>query len=282
MSINLNQPNTIIFHPGIGKTATSAIQNIGFKLSTDNSTQACFSPFGFFGGASNYLASNHPGFTPENYQNNWQSLLSFAKNRSASTVVSSEFLIRDNPQHIANMLNEAKSEGINVKVIIAVRNYTDYLISAFLQAVKVNWGIPDNEDMFKFCERELAQIRMPQLVDNWAKHIGDENVFLMDYDKDKLNFVNLFFETIGLDIDANNYQQGKVNESIRLEIAPMLRHFDRVSSNKQQREELIKYLNSLDYKEQHAKNVKQRINNQVVRNAFTHDKERLTARYTWI
>ena len=282
MNINLNQPKTIIFHPGIGKTATSAIQNIGFKLSTDNNLQACFSPFGLFGGASNYFASNHPGFSLENYQQNWKSLLSFAKSRDSSTVVSSEFLIRDNPQHIANMLNEAKREGIEVKVIVAVRNYTDYLISAFLKAVKVNWGIPDNEDMFKFCERELAQIRMPLLVDNWAKHIGDENVFLMDYDKDKQNFVSLFFKVIGLNIDASNSLQSKVNESIRLEIAPMLRHFDRVSSNKQQREELIKYLNSLDYKEQHAKNVKQRIETKVVRNAFTHDKERLTARYTWI
>jgi len=282
MSINLNQPKTIIFHPGIGKTATSAIQNIGFKLSSDNSSHACFSPFGFFGGASNYFASNHPGFTPANYQSNWQSLLSFAKNRNSSTVVSSEFLIRDNPQHIANMLNEAKNEGIEVKVIVAVRNYTDYLISAFLQAVKVNWGIPDNENIFKFCERELSQIRMPLLVNNWAKHIGDKNVFLMDYDKDKQNFVSLFFKSIGLDVDVSSCQQSKVNESIKLEVAPMLRHFDRVSSNKQQREEFIKYLNSLDYKEQHAKNVKQRIETTVVRNAFTHDKERLSARYTWI
>jgi hypothetical protein len=282
MNINLNLPETIIFHPGIGKTATSAIQNIGFKLPTDDNLQACFSPYGFYGGASNYFASNHPDFSLSNYQNNWDSLLKFAKNKGGSTVVSSEFLIRDNPQHIANMLKEIKSEGINVKVIVAVRNYTDYLISAYLQAVKVNWGLQENEDVFKYCKRELAQIRMPLLIDNWAKHIGDENVFLMDYDKDKQNFVRLFFETIDIKIDSNDGTKAKINESIRLEIAPMLRHFDRITSNKQQREQFIQYLNSLDYKDQYAKKIRQRIENTVVRNAFIHDKERLTVRYTWL
>ena len=282
MDINLNQPNTLIFHPGIGKTATSAIQNIGFKLPSNNSEEACFSPYGFFGGASNYLASNHPEFSPITFQKQWNELLNFALNRQSSTVVSSEFLIRDNPKHIETMLKQAKGKGLDVKVIVAVRNYTDYLISAFLQAVKVNWGIPDSENVFMFCERELAQVRMPLLVDHWAKHIGDENVFLMDYDKDKKGFVNLFFKTIGLDVDSGDKKENKVNESIRLEIAPMLRHFDRVNANKQQRAEFIKFLNSLDYKEQHSKNVKLRIDTKIVRNAFTHDKERLSERYTWI
>ncbi|WP_160063877.1 hypothetical protein [Psychromonas sp. L1A2] len=282
MSINLNQPKTIIFHPGIGKTATSAIQSIGLKLPSDNTEQACFSPYGVFGGASNYFASNHPEYSEVKFKEQWDALLTFALNRNASTVVSSEFLIRDNPKHIEAMLKEAKEKGLEVKVIIAVRNYTDYLISAFLQAVKVNWGIPDSENIFMFCEREFNQIRMPLLVDQWAKHIGDENVFLMDYDKHKQDFVNLFFETIGVDIDTNDKQENKVNESIKLEIAPMLRHFDRVNANKEQRTEFIKFLNSLEYKKQHSINLKKRIETQIVRNAFTHDKERLSARYTWI
>ena len=282
MSINLNQPKTIIFHPGIGKTATSAIQSIGLKLPSDNTEQACFSPYGVIGGANNYLASNHPEFSEVKFKEQWDALLTFALNRNASTVVSSEFLIRDNPKHIEAMLKEAKEKGLEVKVIVAVRNYTDYLISAFLQAVKVNWGIPNNENMLMFCERELGQIRMPLLVDHWAKHIGDENVYLMDYDQDKQNFVNLFFKTIGIEVDTGTKKENKVNESIRLEIAPMLRHFDRVSSNKAQRSEFIQFLNSLDYKEQHSINTKKQVETKIVRNAFTHDKERLSARYMWI
>ena len=282
MSINLNQPKTIIFHPGIGKTATSAIQSIGLKLPSDNTELACFSPYGVIGGANNYFASNHPEFSAVKFKDQWDALLTFALNRNASTVVSSEFLIRDNPKHIALMLAQAKEKGLNVKVIVAVRNYTDYLISAFLQAVKVNWGLPENENVFMFCERELGQIRMPLLVDQWAKYIGDENVFLMDYDQDKKGFVNLFFKIIGLDVNSGNKKENKINESIRLEIAPMLRHFDRISNNKEQRAELIRYLNSLDYKKQHSINVKKQIDTKIVRNAFLHDKERLSARYTWI
>jgi hypothetical protein len=282
MDINLNQPKTIVFHPGIGKTATSAIQTIGLKLPTDISEQACFSPFGVFGGAHNHLASNHPNFSYEKFQEQWCSLLEFALNRNSSTIVSSEFLIRDNPKHIATMLKEAKEKGLNVKVIVAVRNYTDYLVSAFLQAVKVNWGVPDNENIFMFTEREIKQIRMPQLIERWAKHIGDENVFLMDYDKNKNGFVDSFFKNIGVDIENIDKKENKVNESIRLEIAPMLRQFDRLSSNKEQRPQFIQYLNSLDYKEQHSINVRNRIEKEVVRNIFMHDKERLSARYTWI
>lgn len=282
MSINLNKPKTIVFHPGIGKTATSAIQKVGLALSTENPDQACFSPFGIIGGAHNSLASNHPLFNDDVFKEEWKKTLDFASKRNASTIISSEFLVRDNTAHIKKMIEDAYGAGVQIKVIFAVRNYTDYLISAFLQAVKVNWGIPDSENVFMFCERELAQVRMPLLVDCWAKHIGDENVFLMDYDKDKKGFVNLFFKTIGLEVDSGDKKENKVNESIRLEIAPMLRQFDRITSNKQQRPEFIKFLNSLDYKEQHSKNVKQRIDNKIVRNAFSHDKERLSARYTWI
>ena len=282
MDINLNQPKTIIFHPGIGKTATSAIQTIGLNLPTDISEQACFSPYGVFGEAHNHLASNHPYFSYEKFQEQWSLLLEFALNRESSTVVSSEFLIRDNPKHIETLLIQAKEKGIAVKVIVAVRNYTDYLISAFLQAVKVNWGIRDNEDIFMFTKREIELIRMPLLIDKWAKHIGDKNVFLMDYDKNKNGFVDSFFKNIGVDIANIDKKENKVNESIRLEIAPMLRHFDRLSSNKEQRPQFIQYLNSLDYKEQHAIHVKSRIEKEVVRNTFVHDIERLSARYTWI
>ncbi|MEL0630490.1 hypothetical protein [Psychromonas aquatilis] len=282
MNINLNQPKTIIFHPGIGKTATSAIQNIGLKLATDDNDQACFSPYGVFGGAHNHLASNHPEFSKDKFEEQWRELLTFAANRNSSTVISSEFLIRDNPKHIELMLTQAQEQGIEMKVVVAVRNYTDYLLSAFLQAVKVNWGIPAKENMFMFCERELTQIRMPLLVNHWSKHIGDENVYLMDYDKDKQNFVSLFFKNIGVDVDTDDKKENKVNESIRLEIAPMLRHFDQVSSNKTQRSEFIQFLNSLDYKKQYLINTKNRIEKDIVCNTFTHDKDRLSARYTWI
>ncbi|WP_025564759.1 hypothetical protein [Psychromonas sp. SP041] len=282
MSINLNQPRTIVFHPGIGKTATSAIQNVGFKLPANLSDQACFSPYGVHGGANNDLASNHPNFSMDKYQEQWALLLEFALNRNSSTIVSSEFLIRDNPKHIATMLKEAKEKGLNVKVIVAVRNYTDYLVSAFLQAVKVNWGIKTNENIFEFCERELASIKMPLLVDQWARHIGDENVFLLDYDTKKNGFVNLFFNTIGINLPVENKQEAKVNTSIKLATAPMLRHFDRVANDKNDRQEFINFLNKLDYKNEYEVSIKKKIESQIVKNAFSNDKERLTTRYTWI
>jgi hypothetical protein len=282
MSINLNKPKTIIFHPGIGKTATSAIQKIGFNLPNNANKNPYFSPYGVLGGANNLFASNHPQFSLFKHQEQWDLLLELAFKSDRSTVISSEFLIRDNPKHIETMLKQAKAKGLNVKVVVAIRNYTDYLVSAFLQAVKVNWGIPPHEDVFRFCERELTQIRMPLLVDHWSRHIGDENIFLMDYDENKNDFVDLFFKTIGVTLSGGSQKDIKVNTSIKLEIAPMLRHFDQTSDNKLQREQFIKFVNTLDYKNDYAVNIKKRIDKNIVRKSFSHDKDRLSARYTWV
>ncbi len=282
MDINLNKPKTIVFHPGIGKTATSAIQKIGLELPSNRSDQACFSPFGVYGHAHNYLASNHPGYKQDTFAKEWAQLLDFAKRREASTIVSSEFLIRDRPSHIKYLIESAKESGLEVKVVIAVRNYVDYLISAFLQGVKVQWGIRNDDSIYSFCERELENIRMNRLADHWARHLGDENVFLIDYDKNRAVMVDKFFDLFGLFVEDETSSQETVNSSICIEAFPLIRHFDKVSSNPEQRKAFIDYVCSLSFNSTFKTNVENRVKNKIVGTAFDHDVDILSKRYTWV
>ncbi len=282
MDINLNKPKTIVFHPGIGKTATSAIQKVGLSLPCDDPEQPCFSPYGIFGGAHNRFASNHPNYDPQIFETEWKKLIEFASARNASTIVSSEFLIRDKAEHIKRMIDDCKEAGIDVKVLVAVRNYTDYLVSAFLQAVKVNWGIKPEEDIYSFCQREIELIRVNVLIDKWSRVLSDQDVFVLDYDKYKDKFLELFFSVNQFNIENKTETNERVNKSIPIAAAHMIRHFDRVSSDLSQRADFIKYVSSLSYNENHESFVKKQLNEKIIRNTYNHDIERLSDRYTWV
>ncbi|MBN2344403.1 MAG: hypothetical protein JXX29_22425 [Deltaproteobacteria bacterium] len=282
MNKMLNAPGTIVFHPGIGKTATSAIQSIGLSLITDDTEQASFAPCGILHGAHNAFASNHPSFTPELFEEGWHQLLEYASSRNKSTIISSEFLIRDNPAHISELIRRCTVHGLPIKIVVAVRNYTGYLLSAYLQAVKVNWGIKDGEDVYAFARRELQFIRINQLVDHWARHIGDENVYLIDYDKHKSDIVSLFFKQFDIEIDKNNDRK-KINPSIPLPAAELIRQFDQAcSEGHEKRSEFIKYVSSLKFKEKFEHQIVSAMQNDIVKGTYAHDVERLNARYTWI
>jgi hypothetical protein len=278
----INSSKTVIFHPGMGKTATSAIQSIGLRY-TAPSESTYFCPHGVLGGAHNLFASNHPHFTQEKFNFHWDNFIRDLESYSGNVVISSEFFIFDKPDHISFMIESIKNAGFNVQAIFGIRSYTNYLISAFLQAVKVQWGIKPNEDIFSYSLRELGILRLPIRIDNWSRNIGDENIFLIDYDLNKINFVKMFFNAISLNFyDSDVNTTNIVNPSIKLAIAPMLQHFDRISNNPSQRQDFIAYLNKLDFSPNHEMNIKHKIQEEVVKNAYAHDIERLTVRYTWI
>lgn len=280
--MNLNKPKTIVFHPGIGKTATSKIQSIGLKLPTNISSDACFSPFGIYGGAHNHFSSIHPGFEHKKFESEWQKLLKFALDRESSTIVSSEFLIRDNPNHIQFLIKSAKEAGLDVKVVIATREYSEYLMSAFLQGVKVNWGIKPNETFIGYCQREIANIRYPMLVDRWANHVGDDNIYILDYTENKNTFVYDFFSLFNIDLPIEDSSSNKVNLSIPFEIAPIIRHFDNISGNPEVRKKIIELFSDLDFKPGFKHNNISKVKSEVVINKYQHDIERLKDRYNWI
>ena len=272
---------TLIFHPGIGKTATSAIQEIGTSLPVDNKKATCFSPFGLLNTVHNALACNHPQFDADKYATELEGLFRFIKSRKANTVVSSEFLIRSPVHHVKSLLERCQAEGVDVKVVFVIRNYSDYLISSYLQAVKVKWGMRPGEDLLSYADRELQNIRLTQLIDKWARFVGDSNIFILDYDQYKADVVDRFFEFVGVKEIDKSITTRIVNPSIPLNAANILLEFDKVSDDAEKRLNLIHLLSRATYRGGSEQEIKNSLKS-VVKNAYQHDLMRLKDRYNFI
>jgi hypothetical protein len=272
----------VLFHPGIGKTGTSAIQSLGIQLPADNQSLPCFSPFGILGGAHNVFAHNHPNFKFDAFVSASSDLIDFCLDRSSTTVVSSEFLIRLTQLQIAELVKPLIDKGLKVKAVFSIRNYDSYLSSSYMQAVKVNWGKKVGETLADYCSREIELIRYHYLIDRWAQLIGDENIYLMDYDKYRENFVSLFFNSLGIDIQETEFMSVKeTNTSIPLAASTIMDAFDTVSNDMTAREKLVELVKSIDYVFDSSEANKKIIRN-VVKDKYSHDFERLSCRYKWV
>lgn len=279
---SLTEKNTVVYHPGIGKTGTSAIQKVGFSLPVDDPTQVCFLPYGQASGAHNGLAMNHPQYDAVNFASNNQKTLQFISQREASTIISSEFLIRLSRPQIIETTKALLDKGVQVKAIFSIRNYNAYLASAYMQAVKAKFGKNANEGLSGYCSREIDSIRYPLLLDRWAQVLGDENIYLLDYDEYKESFVDKFFSIFNLKIDEEASRKNKnVNPSIPLCFDEVMCEFDKVSTNSKDRKDLIQVL--VNAERNYSTHEKR--NNEISKitlNKFEHDRERLTARYSWV
>lgn len=147
-----------------------------------------------------------------------------------NTLVSTEELIRigelndasDRLSDIAKLL-----QGIDVKIIIYLRNPQSHLASWHNQLVKM--GIPVSDFSTAIC-REIESIHFDfeKAVRPWAECFGADNVILRDYDRAKIGHTGLmkdFLSTIGipfsddLDVpqdDQNPRLDDRITEIVRL------------------------------------------------------------------
>jgi len=278
----LTEKNTVVFHPGIGKTGTSAIQKVGFSLPSNNPAQVCFVPIGQASGAHNALAMNHPQFDSFNFESNIQKIIQFETERNTSTIISSEFLIRLTKPQIVETTKALMSAGVQVKAIFSIRDYSTYLASAYMQAIKAKFGRTENEGLLEYCSREIESIRYPILLDRWAKVIGDQNIYLLDYDLYRESFVTKFFSVFNIGLNERIKLDNKnVNPSIPLCFDEVMIAFDRVSNNVKDRKELIQLLVNAEINKSLNQKRLQEVE-KITLNKFKHDKERLTVRYSWV
>jgi hypothetical protein len=177
------------------------------------------------------------------------------------------------------MLETLLNNHVKVNVVVAIRNYTDYLISSYLQAIKVKWGMKAGESLRDYSVREIQNIRMTLLVDKWARVIGDQHIYIFDYDKYKDSLLSSFFSALGgMPINVEN-ENNKVNSSIKLSYANILLEFDKVSGDIHKRKELIDFLNGCSFNAFNENAYKEKVS-EIVKNQYSHDYERLLARYT--
>jgi hypothetical protein len=274
-------PHTIVFHPGIGKTATSAIQRMGLALPVLDPDRACFSPIGVLGGAHNAFASIHPMFDPEVFERSMAELIAFTLRRNAPTVVSSEFLMRERAEKIQELTAALSSAGIQCQAVFGIREYDGFLMSAYMQALKVGWGMRQNETLEDYAKREISLIRYPELVDRWARCIGDDNVFLIDYDKHRERFLSIFFGFLNLSAASIPEVTETINPSLPIGAAEIVRSFDLACDNEIARRKLIEHLMRLTFRPGIEASLRQCVS-QVTGDKYMHDHARLSERYTWL
>lgn len=269
----------LIIHPGMGKTATSAIQSAGLKLPTNYPDQTCFLPYGVLGGAHNAFAANHPLFEKSVFDQEIEKSIVFIKSREGSTVLSSEFLIHLNYHAIENLVRPFIENGIDVEVVFGVRNYTGYLFSAYMQALKVKFGMVPGENLKQFCVRSIETIRYPMLLDRWARVLSDEKIFMLDFDEKRKTFVKDFFKYAGFDLQDSFVME--VNSSLSIEAANVLLEFDKVSHDIEARKKITDCLLAAKFNNK-SKSDALGIVNSIVQGKYVHDRQRLTDRYTWV
>jgi len=282
LNVSLAKKNTVVFHPGIGKTGTSAVQKVGFSLPYNDPNKVCFLPFGEVSGAHNKLAMNHPQFDEINFKSNIDRVVEFVSERNASTIISTEFMIRLTKPQIIETTKVLLEKNIEIKALFSIRNYNTYLASAYMQAIKAKFGKNDNEGLLAYCSRELESIRYPLLLDRWAQVLGDDNIFLIDYDLYRADFVRNFFAVFNIEIDERLVlDNNNINPSIPLCFDELMIAFDKVSNNSEDRKGLIELLINAEVNK--AVN-EGRINEieKITLNKFEHDKDRLTSRYSWV
>lgn len=281
MAIRDFAPHTIVFHPGIGKTATSAIQRTGLALPVSDPDRACFSPIGVLGGAHNAFASIHPMFDPEVFEKSMKELIAFTRKRNAPTVVSSEFLMRERPEKIQELTAALSSAGIQCKAVFGIREYDGFLMSAYMQALKVGWGMRKNETLEEYARREIGLIRYPELVDRWARYIGDDNLFLIDYDENRERFLPIFFGFLNLSPASIPEVTETVNPSLPIGAAEIVRSFDLACDNAIARKKLIEDLMQLTFRPDIEASLRQCVS-EVTEHKYAEDHARLSERYTWL
>ena len=275
------EPGSVVFHPGIGKTATSAIQKAGLALPVSDPNKACFLPFGVVGGAHHAFASNHPMFNQKVFDESVGRLVDFVKKRHAPTVISSEFLMRHSAEKIAELIGLLSSADIPIKAIFGIREYDAFLMSAYMQALKVGWGMRENETLEEYAIREMQFIRYPELVDRWASRIGDENIFLIDYDKNRRQFLAIFFGFLNLSLSSVPESLDNVNPSLPVQASEIIRNFDFVCSDSGARKRLVDELMRLTYRPE-VEAFFQNIVSEVTQNKYAEDYAVLSKRYTWL
>lgn len=242
---------------------------------------ACFSPYGILGSAHHAFASNHPLFDQKVFDKSCQQLRDFVKERNAPTVVSSEFLIWESAARIEHLVGLFVSSGIHVRAIFGIRAYDAFLISAYMQALKVGSGLKGHETLREYASRQVNFIRYPGLLEKWSRWIGDASIFLMDFDKNREQFLRMFFSFLNVPPRLLPNLEKVVNPSLPVMASEVLRNFDLVCDDGGARKRLVDLLASVNYKPGAEESLRE-IGCQEITDIYAIDYSRLTQRYTWL
>ncbi|MBB1352347.1 hypothetical protein [Pseudoalteromonas sp. SG45-3] len=248
----------IYIHPGLGKTATSAIQNIAFNQLKED---VLYFPFGLKGDVHNYLADVHPIFDEEHFDIELDKVAQLDKNKNY--FISSEFLCYCTKEHIKSLCTKIMSLGFHIKVIFAIRELLPLIESSYLQSLKSAHGLVAGESMLGFYKRNKQQFNFNMLINKWSS-VDNVDVVIIEYDKYKDNFVKVFFQYLGVEVTGS---KSVTNSSINSVFIELITTIDRsiIGLEKKDRKEIIdmliklsdKYRGSISYTDEDIEIIEQ-------------------------
>lgn len=260
-----------IIHPGIGKTATSAIQKIAYELSIGGSFGLRYPIVSRLTNSHDALSGLHPS---ANAKHAFEELKAdIEENAGLDYFISSEFLAFSKLEERVELVEIFKSRGYKVDIYFGIRNYTDLVLSSYLQAVKVGWGYELGESLGEYMDRNFSAFRVPHHVRNWIDLVGESSIYLVDYDKDKESFISRFFHSIGVELGGVEAEK-KVNESINMAQANLICEVYKAAKEVPNLGLLVKALKTIEFKSNGMDDARRMVNS-VVGDLYNEDLRKL-------
>jgi hypothetical protein len=239
----------VYIHPGLGKTATSAIQKIAINQLKGSTL---YFPFGLKGDVHNYLSDVHPIYNEEYFNDELAKLTQLKKDKNY--LISSEFLCYSTKSHIQKLCKLITEAGFQIQVIFAVRDLLPLIQSSYLQSLKSMHGLVAGESMLEFYKRNKQQFNFKMLIEKWSINDSVE-VSIIEFDKYGKHFVKRFFEYLNTEVEGD---QDITNSSIHIGFVELITTLDKSidTFDTKDRQELIellikfsdKYRGSIEYK----------------------------------
>jgi hypothetical protein len=221
----------IIIHIGSGKTGSTSIQNALFENQTLFEEKMVYPVT--LNKSSNQLfrcafceLEKAPGNIKSEYKNNIAGFKTFQKNikedfevktkNSDAVIVSSEFLFSAGEQEVLDIKSYLESLGFNsFKIVVYIRNPSDYYLSLVQQSVKNNPTLPSPENFGYDFKKTIILWR--EIFENLKVRLFQKG-FLVENDvvKDFVSVMNQF----GYVLDFKNPK--RVNEGLSSELAQIL------------------------------------------------------------
>ena len=232
MDKSVNKIKKIVYiHVGIGKTATSAIQKIGKQVLTWYSEQDSSPVYCPVTDVHNNHHIWSTTFEPENCERRINECKdNFRRLPEKNYFISSEYLCWDGVDNIKSLCDFFKSCDYDIKIIFAIRNISDLIVSSYLQNLKSrNIKFSDVCNDFDLVDK----------ISTWSSFA---DLRVIDFDFDRKNYIKRFYDYLGVSLDADIVKK-EYNTTLNPNFVFFINDYDSQNrSNPEERRELINQL----------------------------------------
>lgn len=239
---------TLIIHAGMGKTGTSAIQASLYK------NRDVLERHGFrsveASRSERHTSAKHSLRWKNRRDPEWRRLkqeVRAAAKGDGTLIISNENIWKRSPREVRFLCRLFR--GLDIKLLVYVREQVDFLESRALQAIKTDskrWNLDVRGDagaagVEEFLEKFLPDLDFLEMAKRWGRIIGDDNVIARLYSRDSFpngNVLEDFYEAIGVPADELD-MRSESNPSLSVPFAEICNHSEEYLPEGLRRNEIL-------------------------------------------